>query len=256
MHARRAYDSLAPQYDRYTAGHDHASWCRDLEALAVRAGLNGRRLLDVACGTGNSFLPFLARGYRVTACDLSPAMAALAAEKSGGRARVEVHDMRRLPRLGAFDLVLSLADAVNYLTEDGELEAALTGIGRNLAPGGVAMFDVNCVRTYREAFAVMNVVQSNDAVIVWRGEAGRDFGPGDRASAVVQVLERTAEGWRETSRRHLQRHYPEGDVRRALEAAGLRLVEVRGMDLDGSMRPGFDELACSKAVYVATGAAA
>jgi hypothetical protein len=182
-------------------------------------------------------------------------MAALAAEKSGGRARVEVHDMRRLPRLGAFDLVLCLADAVNYLTEDGELAAALTGMRRNLAPGGVAIFDVNCIRTYRETFAAINVVQSDDAVIVWRGEAGRDFGPGDRAGAVVQVLERTEAGWRETSRRHRQRHYPEGEVRRALAGAGLRLVDVRGMDLDGSMRPGFDELACSKAVYVATGAA-
>jgi SAM-dependent methyltransferase len=255
MHARRAYEALAPLYDRYTAGHDHAAWCRDLEALAVRAGLRGRRLLDVACGTGNSFLPFLARGYEVTACDLSPAMAALAAEKSGGRARVEVHDMRRLPQLGAFDLVLSLADAVNYLTEDGELEAALTGMRRNLAPGGVVVFDVNCVRTYRETFTALNVVPSDDAVIVWRGEASRDFGPGERAGAVVQVLERTAGGWRDTSRRHLQRHHPEEDVRRALSAAGLRLVDVRGMDLDGSMRPGFDELACSKAVYVATGMA-
>ena len=34
--------------------------------------------------------------------------------------------MRRLPTLGAFDLVLCLADSVNYLTGDGELEAAIT----------------------------------------------------------------------------------------------------------------------------------
>jgi len=99
QHARIAYDGLAPAYDAFTAGHDHAAWTRDLEALARAAGLRGRRLLDVACGSGKSFLPFLERGWEVTACDLSPAMAALAADKAQGRARVEVHDMRALPVL-------------------------------------------------------------------------------------------------------------------------------------------------------------
>ncbi len=144
-HARLAYDAFAPFYDAFTADHDYGAWTRDLEALAVRAGLRGRRLLDVACGSGKSFLPFLERGYEVTACDVSPAMAALAAEKAGDRARVEVHDMRALPVLGAFDLVVCLDDAVNYLLEPGEVVSALRGMRRNLAPGGVLVFDVNCL---------------------------------------------------------------------------------------------------------------
>ena len=59
-------------------------------ARRSRPALRGRRLLDVACGTGRSFLPMLERGYDVTACDISPAMAARAREKSGGAARVLV----------------------------------------------------------------------------------------------------------------------------------------------------------------------
>jgi len=251
LHARHAYDGFAPVYDRFTAHHDYEAWTRDLETLALRAGLRGQRLLDVACGSGKSFLPLLARGYEVTACDLSPAMAELAAGKARSRARVEVHDMRRLPRLGSFDLVLCLDDAVNYLTRPGELDAALAGMARNLAPGGVLVFDANSLRTYREAFASLSVVPSDDVVIVWRGESRADVESGGLATAVTQVLRQSGDRWTETTQRHLQRHHPEPDVRAAIHAAGLELVDIRGMDLDGSMTAGFDELRCTKAVYVA-----
>src|SRR5215213_6397598 len=94
-HALVAYEALAAHYDAFTAHHDYEAWTRDLEALAVRHGLTGRTLLDVACGTGKSFLPYLDRGYEVTACDIAPEMVELARLKAPG---VEpfVADMRDL----------------------------------------------------------------------------------------------------------------------------------------------------------------
>jgi SAM-dependent methyltransferase len=252
QHARIAYDGFAGAYDTFTAGHDYAAWTRDLEALARAAGLRGRRLLDVACGSGKSFLPFLERGWDVTACDLSPAMAAIAADKSRGRARVEVHDMRALPVLGKHDLVLCLDDAANYLLDREELAAALSGMTGNLAPDGVLVFDVNCLQTYRGAFASLRVVPGDDLVIVWRGDTPADIGPGGRATARTQVLRHTDDGtWSETIQHHLQRHHPEPVVREAARDAGLRIAAVHGMHPDGSFEETCDELQCSKAVYVA-----
>src|SRR6266542_6880644 len=96
QHARAAYDRFAPHYDAFTAHHDYDTWTTTLEDLARSCGLRGRRLLDVACGTGKSFLPYLDRGYEVCACDISPAMLERAAEQAGDRARLEVCDMRDL----------------------------------------------------------------------------------------------------------------------------------------------------------------
>src|ERR671937_3292070 len=79
--ALEAYERLAPVYDLLTAGYDHPTWLGELELLARAHGLSGRRLLDLACGTGKSFLPMLARGYSVSACDISPAMVEIAREK-------------------------------------------------------------------------------------------------------------------------------------------------------------------------------
>jgi 2-polyprenyl-3-methyl-5-hydroxy-6-metoxy-1,4-benzoquinol methylase len=69
--ARDAYDVAADVYDDFTAHHDYEGWTALIERLARAHGLAGGRLLDVGCGTGNSFLPFLERGYQVTACDIS-----------------------------------------------------------------------------------------------------------------------------------------------------------------------------------------
>jgi 2-polyprenyl-3-methyl-5-hydroxy-6-metoxy-1,4-benzoquinol methylase len=122
--ARDAYVPLAPVYDLFTAHHRHDVWLDRLEALARRHGLAGRRVLDVGCGTGKSFLPLLRAGYAVTGCDISGAMLARAAPKAPGAALHEA-DMRALPELGAFDLVTCLDDALNHLLTHDELIAAL-----------------------------------------------------------------------------------------------------------------------------------
>jgi ubiquinone/menaquinone biosynthesis C-methylase UbiE len=79
--AARAYAVLAPASDLLTADYAYGPRLAALERLALRHGLAGRRLLDVACGTGKSFMPLLERGFEVTACDISPEMVAEARRK-------------------------------------------------------------------------------------------------------------------------------------------------------------------------------
>jgi SAM-dependent methyltransferase len=252
LHARRAYDTFAPFYDEFTAHHDYDDWTATLERLARASGLEGNRLLDVACGTGKSFLPFLARGYAVTACDISPAMVALARRKAAGRARVLVADMRALPDLGTFDLVTVLDDAVNYLLDEHELVAALYGASCQLAQDGVLVFDTNTLLAYRTFFATTGVVQSDGRVQIWEGRSSARLAAGGTAEAVHTALERQADGtWRRSTSLHRQRHHTQAAVQRALRQAGLRLVARGGMHLDGTVDDGVDELVNSKAVYIA-----
>lgn len=256
-HARRAYDVFAPHYDAFTAHHDYDGWTATLERLAQAAGLRGRRLLDVACGTGKSFLPFLARGYDVTACDVSERMLALAAAKAGDRARLERHDMRRLPVLGSYDLVTCLDDALNYLHSSAELEATLAGIARNLAPAGVAVFDANALSMYRGFFAALSVLPAEDRVLVWRGDTSPQAPPGVLARATVEALVRRDDGsWSSETHAHLQRHHPEPVVRAAAGAAGLRIAARHGMTPDGAIHDGFGEAEHSKVLYVLAAAEA
>jgi SAM-dependent methyltransferase len=72
----------------------------------------GTRVLDVACGTGNSAIPAARKGAIVTGCDIAPNLleqARARAAKEGLEIRFEEADAEALPYpAAAFDLVISM----------------------------------------------------------------------------------------------------------------------------------------------------
>jgi SAM-dependent methyltransferase len=250
---RAAYDALAPVYDGLTAHHDHERWLGLLLELARSHGLAGRRVLDVACGTGKSFMPLVRRGFDVTACDISPAMVARARRRARGHAvRVRVADMRHLGPLGEpADLVTCLDDAVNYLLDPGELHAGLTGMRRNLRPGGLLVFDVNTLATYRSVFC--------DG-LSWVGGANTYASVGEpRPVEPGGLFATTLRAWRGAASsgtllaesRHVQPHHGAVQLELALRTAGLEALAVYGSGADGEPERPPDEQRHVKTVVVA-----
>jgi len=248
--AQRTYEGMAPVYDDFTAHHDYEGWITDLLAALEKRGLRGRRLLDVACGTGKSFLPMLARGWQATACDISAAMVELAREKAGERATLAVADMLELPVFGEFDLVWALDDAVNYLLSPEELERALAGMRRNMAPTGLLLFDVNELLAYRTFFAETVIVEKDGRRLTWNGLAPTDVAP---SSICESRLEVDFDDGRESPPPifHRQRHFTEAEVIAALEGAGLECLDVYGHGLDGVPKQPLDIENHTKAIYIA-----
>jgi SAM-dependent methyltransferase len=251
--ALNTYQAMAPVYDDFTAHHDYEGWLADLLKILEANGLRGERLLDVACGTGKSFMPMLPRGWRVTGCDISPAMLTLAEEKAGDAVELSVADMRELPRLGEFDLVWALDDAINYLLSTEELEMALRGMRENLAATGLLLFDVNELLAYRTFFAETSVVERGGRRLVWRGLAPADVAAGSVCEARLEVLGESEEGGAERGETsiHRQRHFPEAEVLAALERAGLECLDVYGHGFDGIPRQPLDAEHHTKAIYIA-----
>jgi SAM-dependent methyltransferase len=253
--AEIAYQAIAPVYDEFTAHHDYELWMGNLLPKLEAHGLNGPRLLDVACGTGKSFIPMLERGWQVTACDISAAMVDLAGAKVGERANLSVADMRELPVFGEFDLVLCLDDAVNYLLDDDELERALGGMRRNLAPGGLLMFDVNTLQTYRTFFTEEVAIEREGMRLLWHGRSSADAEPRsiNEASFEVEPLDGTPDPAVEPHV-HRQHHFPMEDILAALERAGLECLDVYGHGHDAVPHQPLDEIEHTKAVYIARAA--
>lgn len=253
--AEVAYEALAPAYDNFTAHHNYDLWLGELMPLLEKHGVPGKRLLDVACGTGKSFLPLLEQGWEVTACDISSAMVELARAKVGDRVKLSVADMRELPVYGEFDLVFCLDDAVNYLLSTEELERTLAGMKRNLGPGGLLMFDVNTLETYRTFFAEEVVVERDGKRMIWKGLGSPDFQPSSitEASFEVEPLDDSG-GPAIPPEIHRERHFPEAEVRAAMEAVGLECLDVYGHHHDAIPKQPLDEIAHAKAVYIARAA--
>lgn len=237
---------MASIYDLFTAHYDDELWVGELVSALERNGLKGKQLLDVACGTGKSFLPMLDRGWKVTGCDISPAMLARARAKVGETVPLSVADMRDLAEIGKFDLVWALDDSVNYLLSEDELLMALSGMGANLAPGGLLLFDVNTLVAYRSFFAETTVVERAGRRLVWLGQAASDAEPGSICEAVLEE-----DGGSTKTHEHRQRHFADAEIRSVIQRAGLTLVDAYGLYTDGILRQPLDERAHTKAVYIA-----
>lgn len=243
---RLTYDTYAPAYEDFNHGYMYERWTKRLLETAEAAGLEGNRLLDIACGTGLSFVTLLERGWKVTGCDISPAMLDIAKEKFGDRAELFVADMRELPDIGEFDLIWAINDPLNYLLSVEELEATLDGMRRNLAPRGIALFDINTLVTYRTFFSQEVVVNQNGRQLVWQGKLSpEEVTPGVFAEASFEEV--GAEG---SAHVHRQRHFGQEEVEAAFEKVGLECVALYG-ELDGALSLGLDENLHTKAVYLA-----
>jgi SAM-dependent methyltransferase len=220
--ALAAYEAFAPIYDEFNASNDYEMWLgRALLPELRKHGLReGGRALDVGCGTGRAFGPLLRRGWRVSGCDLSPAMLNVAAREGGAAVDLQVADMRELPRFGDFDLVLSLNDSVNYLLGDEDLVLALAGMRANLAEDGLLVFDVNSRSTYASGVSEVREVEHEGSRWVWSGR-------GEIAPSVYEAEiagDRLAEPIR-----HLERFRSQIEVTEAMRAAGLQTVGAFGM---------------------------
>lgn len=259
--ARRAYDAIAPMYDAFTVSHDYELWLRQLLPVLRKHGLPSRgRLLDLACGTGKSFLPMLSRGWSVTGCDISPAMIEVARQKVGDAKPINlvVADMRSLPEVGEFDLAWCLTDALNYLLSVADLESALRSMARSLRPGGLIAFDVNTLLSFRTFFSERTVVEQDGLRLIWTGLGyevtdggtiaratleGEPFDPRDEEAA-----HRAARIHREA---HEERLFSEAEILSALDHAGFECLEVYGHHYDAIFEQPLDEDRHTKAVYVA-----
>jgi SAM-dependent methyltransferase len=244
-----AYDAFAPFYDFMTKDADYDWWWSALLPLVEAAGVPGRRVLDVACGTGKSLEPLLAAGWSGVGVDASSGMLELARAKLGQGVPLLEHDMRDLPALGAFDLVCVLNDSINYLRDEQELIDTFRGFARNLVPGGVVIFDVNTVGMFRN-YDVL-VQQEPGRVLLVEGSGHPDFEQGALMRADFTVLEqRDGFFWTRRSSPHFQRHHPDADLRRAMAAAGLEVFGAYGQT-GKAIADTLDEANDEKAVYVA-----
>jgi SAM-dependent methyltransferase len=252
--AAQAYDAIASVYDDFTFHHEYEGWATHLLTALGRHGLSGDRLLDVGCGTGKSFLPMLARDWKVTACDISTAMIARARTKVGDETELHVADMRKLPTFGEFDLVWTLGDAINYLLDPAEVTGALSGMRANLAPGGVLLVGARPLGYYRDYFMKSQQAERNGLRMTLRAEPGGKIVAGSICQARFEVEALSGENGGVEPRVHRQRHYTEAEILKCFAEARLECLEVFGHGDDVARHQPLDDRAHASAIYIARAA--
>ena len=144
------YDELSGYYHLIYADWQ-ASIDRQARALdsLIRSegGPEPHTILDCSCGIGTQSLGLAARGYEVTASDLSPAAVERArreAQQRGLSLQVSVADMRSLYKHHgrSFDVVLSCDNSVPHLLSNEDILTALRQFYECTRPGGICLVSV------------------------------------------------------------------------------------------------------------------
>lgn len=99
------------------------------------------RLLDLCCGNGRHLVHMLQHTPHCVGLDFSSALLNLAAKTTEFKAPLVRADMRRLPFVNAFDVVVNFFTSFGYFLDEADNEAAARALARALKPGGRFMID-------------------------------------------------------------------------------------------------------------------
>ena len=218
------YSDLAPWFHLLTHPSDYADEAGFVTRVVDEVvGPEAQTLLELGSGGGNNASHLKSR-FTCTLTDLSPDMLALSQALNPECEHLE-GDMRTF-RLGReFDVVF-VHDAISYLTTEDDLRAAITTAATHARPGGVVILTPDATT---EIFKPATDHGGHD------GEDGRRLRylewthPATGTTYEVDYLIVTSEPGEElrvVHDRHTLGVFPEATWKRAIEDAGLELVDT------------------------------
>ncbi len=220
---QRPYAGLAQIYDYLLSGVDYEEWADYLEDIFRSFQVHPlEKVVDLACGTGNSTFPWAKRGYRVWGVDISPEMLQWAREKAKQQA-LEVaffqEDLREMKRFFDADAAVLYQDGLNYMLTYEDLEQALRAINFALRPGGFFVFNLNQVEKLPVSQQPETaMLEEENMVLIWESY----FKP-DRKTWVITLTAflRTEDGlYKKIKEEHQERSYTRDELEPILARTG------------------------------------
>jgi SAM-dependent methyltransferase len=223
------FRDVAEIYDSLMSVVPYRQWVDYVEQLWLRFQMRPRRVLDLACGTGNATLELARRGYEVTGVDSSAEMLRVARRKAPQLAFHE-QDARHLALVERFDACVCLFDSLNYILEPEGLTAALAAVRRHLEPDGSFIFDLNAIRALEQGmFDQEGHGRDETIAYVWRSH----YFPDRRLCRIDMRFfvqepagRRSPASTREFTETHWQRGYTIAEVTGSLMEAGFHPLAV------------------------------
>ncbi|WP_144549885.1 class I SAM-dependent methyltransferase [Peribacillus simplex] len=223
------YERFAYVYDELMKDAPYEKWLMILTAKLEQYGIGGRKVLDLACGTGEMTVELAQHGFEVTGVDLSDEMLLVANEKAvklGLSIPLFQQNMAELEGLGQFDCVTIFCDSLNYLRDEEDIVKTFSRVHEHLKEGGLFLFDVHSIYKMEEIFRDNTfAVNGEEVSYIW------DCFPGVEPYSVEHDLSffvRDDESglYDRFDELHYQRTYPVEQYKKWLEQAGFTVSEI------------------------------
>lgn len=224
-----SYDTLAASYDGLMADGVYRRRADFLEKLFCRSAIPVHTVLDLACGTGTIACLLAAKGYDVTATDLSEEMLTQGMRKAADLERPPFFLRQSMPGLRLLepvDAAVSTLDSLNYLTRERDIRETFRRVFRYLNPGGSFIFDVNTPYKLRRMDCQLYTDETEDSYCVWR----TFFSEKAKVCTYQVDLFRLREdgAWERDYEEHRERAWSAEELTAYLTEAGFEKITVTG----------------------------
>lgn len=222
-----SYGEFSILYDQLMDDIDYKNWGSYIREIIVKKSINGKDILEMACGTGNLTKELLGMGYFVDGFDSSEEMLALAGNKLRKQKGLRLFnmDMRSFKMDRSYDAVVAACDSINYILNEIDLETTFLNAYRHLKPGGIFVFDLN------SEYKLRNILGNNifledreDIFYTWENQLDEETGIVD----FILTFFVTEDGvnYKRFDEIHKERAYKTEDIKELLLKVGFQHIDA------------------------------
>ncbi len=236
----KLYRELAEYY--FSIENNHRNISDDIEFVREAAG-NGKRILDLGCGTGEHLNMLAHTGLSCTGIDTSEEMLAIARKRFPHGIDFVRASMCSIDYYNEYDIVISLFGSFNYLIDNADVESVLWNMYRALVRGGIVVLEIwnasPIVQIRQKPLGHVSTTASGETVI----ERKRGFAiVSDTDRVVVEVDYQyyitDTSGTRTVSDRHRMRAFTLEEICRFIADNGFTVSHV----FSNTMKVPYNEL--------------
>ena len=220
------YGGFAGLYDQLMCAVDYQAWADYVEQLLSRYGSKTSSVIDLACGTGSSTIPFAERGYITAGVDISGEMISKAQIKTSEKGlNITFHkqDLCNLSVPLKYGLAVLFQDGLNYITSEEKLRKAFNGIYDILTPGSLFIFDLTRPKLRPgSSQSTISWVDEKGFSMIWESSYSMEK---NLWSIKITVFE-LAKGdlYKKYSEEHFEKDYDPGLVKELISDSGFKLL--------------------------------
>ena len=179
--------------------------------------------LDIACGTGNVTIRVAKYFKNIYGVDLSEDMLREAFDKfkeARIKGKIICQDMTELSLNKEFDLITSVLDSTNYITDLNDLQNYFNGVYTHLKSNGLFIFDVNSYYKLSEILGNNIYTYSEEDVFYTWENVFED----NLLSMFLTFFVKKGDLYERFEEEHLERAYTEKELEKELEKANLEVL--------------------------------
>lgn len=193
--------------------------------LCTENNMNFDAYLDLACGTGNVAIKVAKYFKNTYAVDLSDDMLNVAFDKfkkNKIKAKVICQDMCELSLNNNFNLITSVLDSTNYITEEEDLEEYFSRVYDHLKEDGLFIFDINSYYKLSNILGNNIYTYSSDEIFyTWENSFEEEV-----LNMFLTFFVKQDNGlYEKFEEEHYERAYKEEHIEKLLEKCGFKLLE-------------------------------